>query len=144
MKMWKHFPECVFLVFIVSISVLLLTVVWLYWQEPPHLDLAFRLQTPVIKRGGDLVIRNNLDRPVNCASWWHRYIFNSSGTQMMGTSEYRPAGSPQEYVRSLRMPALVEPGIYTYDSTILWHCNWVQALAPKEVQLPELKFEVVP
>jgi hypothetical protein len=134
--------EIVFFVFIGSLLVSAATIYQLYHESPPTLDLGVRIETPVVKRGGDFVVRNEFDRPVDCASWWHRYIFDDHQAQVQGFSEYRPADATRSYLRAIRIPSMVSPGTYTYEATILWHCNWVQVLAPKEVHLPTITFQV--
>jgi hypothetical protein len=134
--------EIVFFVFIGSLLVSAATIYQLYHESPPTLDLGVRIETPVVKRGGDFVVRNEFDRPVDCASWWHRYIFDDHQAQVQGFSEYRPADATRSYLRAIRIPSMVQPGTYTYEATILWHCNWVQVLAPKEVHLPTITFQV--
>jgi hypothetical protein len=99
--------EMVFFVFIGSLLVSAATIYQLYHESPPTLDLGVRIETPVVKRGGDFVVRNEFDRPVDCASWWHRYIFDDHQAQVQGFSEYRPADATRSYLRAMRIPSMV-------------------------------------
>jgi hypothetical protein len=135
--------EWVFFLAIAAVIMSVILVVKLYNQPPPTLSLANRIENPKVKAGGDLVIHNIFNRPVDCASWWHRYIFSESGIQVQGFSEYRPADTTEAYIRAIRIPPITPPGDYFYEATIVWHCNWVQTLVPKEEKLPTIKITVV-
>ncbi len=134
--------ETVFFIFVASIFMSAMIIYELYHVAPPTLDIVHRLVTPVVKPGGDLIIKNDFDREIDCASWWHRYIFDSNQAQVQGFSEYRPVDAAHTYMRSIRIPPTVSPGTYTYEATVFWHCNWVQAITPKEVHLPTITFKV--
>lgn len=143
MRRMEVIAEIMFFAFVASVLMSAITIYYLYHQEPPSLDIRARLETPIVRRGEDFVVRNEFDRPVDCASWWHRYIFDDHEAQVQGFSEYRPADATKSYLRAIRIPSMVPPGRYTYEATILWHCNWVQGLAPKEVHLPTIAFQVI-
>jgi hypothetical protein len=143
MRRMAVFAEWVFFSFILAIMISGVLVVYMYNQPPPVLNIETRAPITTVKAGQDFIVHNIFDRPVDCASWWHRYIFDDSQAQVSGFSEYRPADATPSYVRAIRMPSTLSPGKYTYEATIVWHCNWVQSLIPKEQKLPPVVITVV-
>jgi hypothetical protein len=136
--------EAIFAAFIFFIGAFALYVTFLWTHAPPTLDLEQRVIERKVAAGSDLIVHNIFDRPLDCASWWHRYIYNVDGMQIQGLSEFRPSGAPAEYKRALRIPERTKPGRASYQSTILWECNWVQHLFPKEVDLPSVELQITP
>lgn len=136
--------EWLFFAFIGTNIAFVIYVLILWSDRPPELAIKGRVENPVVKAGADLIVHNRLARPVDCASWWHRYIYDADGTQIVGFSEYRPIAAPQEYKRTIRIPdGSTKPGKATYQATIFWECNWVQHIWPKEVDLPSIEIEIV-
>jgi hypothetical protein len=137
------FAQWIFFLFISANLVFLAYFFMLRAEQPPLLDLPGRVAKTTIKAGDDLVIHNKFDRPIKCASWWHRYIYDDGGMQILGLSEYRPAGAPQTYNRTIRIPDHTRLGRASYQSTIFWQCNWVQQVWPKEIDLPSIELNIV-
>lgn len=136
--------EWLFFGFIATIIIVVIYVAILWKQSPPQLVLEGRVENTKVKAGADLVIHNRFAEPINCASWWHRYVYDSNGMQVLGFSEFRPAGASQEYKRTIRIPdGSTKPGKATYQSTIFWECNWIQHIWPHEVDLPSIEIEIV-
>jgi hypothetical protein len=136
--------QVLFGLFITIVIIFVVYVLILVSEKPPQLDYVHRVSQTKVKRGSDLVIYNKLDRPITCASWWHRYLYDEAGVQVVGFSEYRPAGSGAEYSRSIRIPSEMMIGRATYQAAIFWECNWVQHLKPYEVNLPTIQLQITP
>jgi hypothetical protein len=143
---------------IFGIFSILVALAWLAYEPPPIEDLVRTLQTPEVAPGVKLIIHSRYRSVKRCQSILYRDMYdgyrddeNMTGKRVRSESELRPravgqVSNPGEWfdiVRSIDVPNIATPGQGTFNTVIVWECNFMQRLFPYTETLNPIRFTII-
>jgi hypothetical protein len=139
----------VLILFLFGITVMPATVILMYFEPAPQPTGQRELLTPQVKQGDFLRIRSAFRRSDDCAARFHRRVIDANDSLIFSQTEERPSFVPStdaQYpsTRSIQIPEDAAVGPARYSAVVEWMCNPVQRIAPNAVQLPVIRFDILP